>query len=190
MSRDRAVRQESIMNLTLESIARFSAVLVVLGALAMLIACASGGKGEPPPVMTSFNSAEAGIKALAGDWKIIELRESDISLLLPSGYAGRDPMLTIMPDGSVSGFSGANQFGSTLLAQDLTRSRFALGAIAMTRMAGPSELMSIEAKLTQVLAEPRRFSLRENILTLMPAEGRADPMVKFRRLPGPPTGKR
>ena len=27
----------------------------------------------------------------------------------------------------------------------------------------------------------RRFSLRENVLTLMPAEGRADPLVRFRR---------
>lgn len=142
--------------------------------------CASGGKGEPGREVTSFHSAAEGLGTLAGEWTVFELGERPIAEQLHDS-AARRPSLTIKPDGSVGGFSGVNQLGSELRAEELTRSRFALGPIAMTRMAGPPELMSIEAKLTMALSEPRRFMLKDNVLSLMPAEGRADPLVRFRR---------
>jgi heat shock protein HslJ len=168
---------------------RQAGIVVPMVLLAAMAAggCASGGKGEQAREVTSFHAASEGVSALAGEWTVFELDQRPIVEQLHDS-AARRPSLTIKPDGSVGGFSGVNQFGSELLGQELTRSRFALGPIAMTRMAGPPELMSIEAKLTLALSEPRRFMLKDNLLTLMPAEGRADPLVRFRR--GAATGSK
>lgn len=157
-----------------------SAAILIASAL-FVAACASGSAVKEGQDVTSFASAVEGTKALTGEWTVVELGEKPIADLLPAGYEGRLPMLSIKPDGTVSGFSGVNQFGSELQVDQLTKGRFALGPIAMTRMAAPPEFMSVEAKMTMSLSEPRRFSLKDNVLSLMPAEGRADPLVRFRR---------
>ena len=163
---------------------RFALAAACLSAGAMFVGgCASGGEKDAAKAeFTSFSSAAEGTSTLAGDWKVIELGEKPITELLPADYKGRDPMLSIKPDGTVSGFSGVNQFGSEMQADQLIRGRFALGPIAMTRMSGPPEFMSVEAKITMALSEPRRFSLKDNVLSLMPAEGRADPVARFGRV--------
>lgn len=160
---------------------RVSALAVAAATALAVGGCASAGKGDDSRDVTMFSSAQEGLAALAGDWKLIEIDGRPISEMAPLDMLRREPVLTIKPDGSAGGFSGVNTFGSELRAEALRTSRFSLGPIAMTRMAGPPELMSIESKLTLALSEPRRFSLRGNVLTLMPAEGRADPMVAFRR---------
>ncbi len=170
----------------IRSLAVFVLPAAALAAVLAAAGCASGGKGDAPREVTSFASAQAGLAALAGDWKIIEIDGRSLGEWIPDDAARRDPMITIRPDASVGGFSGVNQLGSDLRAEELSRGRFALGPIAMTRMAGPPELMSIESKLTLALSEPRRFSLCGDLLTLMPAEGRADPMLRFRRTPAAP----
>jgi len=153
----------------------------------LLAACASSGgsSSNEPRNITTFASAIEGTRALSGEWEVTDFGEKSITQLLPAAYEGRKPMLTIKPDGAIGGFSGVNQFGSQLESEALTQGRLSFGPIAMTRMAGPPEFMGIESRLTMAISEPRRFSLRGNILALMPAEGRADPLVQFRRLPGP-----
>jgi heat shock protein HslJ len=163
------------------------AAAIGVGLATVLPGCASGGKGGDAQVYTSFQSAEAGLAALVGEWTVFELQERPITELLHDSAAKR-PMLSIKADGTAGGFSGVNQFGSELRTGQLTKGRFELGPIAMTRMAGPPEMMSIEAKVTLALSEARRFSLKDDVLSLMPAEGRADPVVRFRREVGGATG--
>jgi len=168
----------------------FAAIAAAAAAgMLLLSACASsddrGDDPNEPRNITTFTSAIEGTRALSGEWEVIDFGEKAITELLPADYEGRKPSMTIKTDGTVGGFSGVNQFGSQLDSGALTQGRFALGPIAMTRMAGPPEFMGIESRLTMALSEPRRFSLRGNTLALMPAEGRADPLVRFRRVPGP-----
>lgn len=173
--------------------ARWMARTSVFAAAAAIVAsgtgCSLDGKGDASQEVTVFRSAQEGLAALAGDWKLIEIDGRPIGEFAPEDILQREPTLTIKPDGSAGGFSGVNTFGSSLRAEALENSRFALGPIAMTRMAGPPELMSIESKLTLALSEPRRFSLRANVLTLMPAEGRAEPLVAFRRTSSAAAGR-
>ncbi len=98
--------------------------------------------------------------AIAGDWN---LRCIDrIPVTVPED--ARVPNLSISPDGKVSGFAGVNRVSGGFDPATLAEGRLSFGPMAMTKMAGPPELMKIEDDFTKALARVTRARIENNQL--------------------------
>jgi len=75
-----------------------------------------------------------------GTWRLVELPGIDVAQL------SRAPELVIGADGTLSGFAGVNRFSGRTDAEALAEGRIAAGPMTATRMAGPPEAMSVEAR--------------------------------------------
>lgn len=108
------------------------------GALAVS-GCASGTKGaDVTPLGSPF-----------GEWMLIEVEGEPVGGLLTDD--ARAPELRLTDDGRVAGFTGVNRFTGALDLDVLETGGFATGALAMTRMAGPAELMALEMRYVDLL---------------------------------------
>lgn len=159
-----------------------------LAAAMAIVVCAGGcdsknGRNDSGAVHegTRFESAILALNALNGEWRVVELGGEKIERIMPDGDVRRPPRMTIREDRTVAGFSGVNQFGTQIDADELTRGHFKLGPIAMTRMAGPPEMMRIEHEFAGALEEQRRYKLRGDELVLLTDDTEGRVLVRFQR---------
>ncbi len=167
--------------------ARLVRVTGLAAAMAIVVcvgACDSKNKRHDAGAVdqgTRFDSAILALNALKGEWRVVELGGKRIDRIMPDGDVRRPPGMTIRDDRTVAGFSGVNQFGTQIDADELTRGHFKLGPIAMTRMAGPPEMMRIEHEFAGALEEQRRYTLRGDELVLLTDDTEARVLVRFQR---------
>jgi len=127
--------------------------LLVLLCLSALAACGSSQpREEPSPAPRVF-----------GQWELVELNGQAMA------FDDRAPSLALAPDGKVAGFAGINRFTGQADSQDLREGRFAVGALAMTKMAGSAELMAFERRYLTALESAERIQLRDGMLELWSA---------------------
>lgn len=131
----------------------------------------SGGSLSNPSNLTQFSNIADAVKTLAGDWNLQSIAGQDISKIVPPSMLRNKPGLTIAKDGRVGGFGGVNQLMSKLDMEALTRGEFKLAPVASTKMAGPSEAMTLEQRFTSALDQTRGFALNGDNLTLRAADG-------------------
>lgn len=141
--------------------------VVTLTAVCSIAGCASGGgkatsEGKPMTL-------EQAVAALSGEWKLASLGGNPIGDI--TGLGGRVPGFSVSPDGGFSGFGGVNRLASKLDLSKLAAGEFALSPVAVTRMAGPPELMNLEDGFTAALGKARKFSLKDGALSLLDADG-------------------
>lgn len=122
--------------------------LIVLVPLA-LAACANSKNAGP-------NLAES----IVGNWNLHCINRVPIEL--PEG--ARKPGLTLTADGKASGLAGVNRISGSFDPSTLADGRISFGPMAMTKMAGPPELMKIEDDFTQALSKVTRARIENNQL--------------------------
>lgn len=124
--------------------------LLVLLCLSALAACGSSKPlEEPAPAPRVF-----------GQWELVELNGQAMA------FDDRAPSLALAPDGKVAGFAGVNRFTGQADSKDLREGRFAVGALAVTRMAGSAEQMAFERRYLAALESAERIQLRDGVLEL------------------------
>lgn len=121
--------------------------------------------------LTQFSNVADAAKALVGDWNLKSIGGQDIGSIVPKGMMKANPGLTISKDGRVGGFGGVNRLMSNLDFEALTKGEFKLSPVASTRMAGPSEAMTLEQRFTSALNQTRGFALNGDNLTLRAEDG-------------------
>lgn len=127
--------------------------LLVLVCLSALAACGtSKPPAEPTPAPRVF-----------GQWELVELNGQALR------FDERAPSLALAPDGKVAGFAGINRFTGQADSNDLREGRFAVGALAVTKMAGSAEEMAFERRYLTALESAERVQLREGKLELWDA---------------------
>lgn len=146
-------------------------ILASLGAFSLwaIAGCQGGTHVVGGGSLTSFQSVAQAAQSLAGDWNLSSIEGTEISKLIPDALlrGGKVPSLSFAPDGGVSGFTGVNRLNSKLDLQSLTTGDFKLSPAALTRMAGPPELMNIESRFTSLLAKVDGFNLKGEVLSLV-----------------------
>lgn len=95
-----------------------------------------------------------------GDWELRRIQGAGLKIPRPI-------TMKITPDGRVSGFAGVNHYSSSLDLGRIPRGGFKLSPIAMTRMAGPDELMSIENAFTAAIEKESSFVVNGDELVIM-----------------------
>lgn len=151
---------------------RLTAGALLLGALA-LGGCQTDRHAQPgsqgSSAVTEFASPQAALAALAGEWTLVELHgESVLDTLESAGLRpGRMPSITFAEEGVVSGTAGVNRYSSKVDLDELKSGVFDMPNAAMTKMAGPPELMKIEDEFVKVLTGKPTISLDADRLTLL-----------------------
>jgi heat shock protein HslJ len=124
--------------------------LLALLCLALVAACGSSKpRAESTPAPRVF-----------GQWELIELNGQAMA------FDDRAPSLALAPDGKVAGFAGVNRFTGQADSRDLREGRFAVGALAVTKMAGSAEQMAFERRYLAALEGAERIQVRDGVLEL------------------------
>lgn len=131
---------------------RLVALATIILAPMILAACASTGAGA------AANLADA----IVGDWNLSAINKSPIAL--PAG--ARQPSLNFTSDGRVSGLAGVNRMSGSFDPAALASGNISFGPMAMTKMAGPPELMKIEDAFSQALSKVTSARIESNQLIL------------------------
>jgi heat shock protein HslJ len=118
----------------------FAVAFAVLAPIALAACAANKGAG--------VNLADA----IVGDWNLHCINR--VPVAVPQG--ARVPSLSFTPDGRVSGFAGVNRVSGGFDPATLADGRLSFGPMAMTKMAGPPELMKLEDEFTQALSKVTR----------------------------------
>jgi heat shock protein HslJ len=122
-------------------------ILTLIPVAALLAGCANSMEWINSPVPPVQVEAVKITDLTGTRWTLSVL---DGQAILPSSTGWASPGLDFAADGqSVSGFSGVNRFGGRY-AQDGAALTF--GPLAMTRRAGPPELMQTESRFTRILS--------------------------------------
>lgn len=129
-----------------------------------LLAAGCSGSGSSAAPALPFKTPQEALNMLKGDWVLQQLNGVDVSSLIPAG--GKAPTLTVKDDGQVAGFAGVNRYSSKLDLQNLAAGDFNIGNAAMTRMAGPPQLMKLEDDFTNALNEVTKFGFSGKDLDL------------------------
>ena len=109
----------------------------------------------PFALVACANSKSSGVNladGIIGNWNLASINQLPITL--PQG--ARQPGLSITGDGKVSGLAGVNRISGAFDPATLADGRISFGPMAMTKMAGPPELMKIEDDFTQALSKVTR----------------------------------
>ena len=78
----------------------------------------------------------------------------------------RSPSITILDDGTVHGFSGVNNFNSSVSPVGIQNGVFELSPTAMTMMAGPPDAMRVETRFMSDLQSVNGYVVQGNTLSL------------------------
>ncbi|MCB9845317.1 MAG: META domain-containing protein [Phycisphaeraceae bacterium] len=141
--------------------------------LALVVAMLGGCRGTPT------GDAASPDFWLWGDWELSAIEGKDVLEGLPEGT--RRPALSLAPDGSVSGTGGVNSLHGSLSPAGLSSGEFRIGEIAMTRMVGPPEAMTLERRFTRLLEGAGTFAKAGEDLVI---QGRSKaPAMRFVRAP-------
>jgi heat shock protein HslJ len=138
------------VNLRRPSVAILAAGLVSGAALL----AGSGGCASSRGDGASASHAVSSMSSLVGWWQPIAVLGKPVADL--AFVDGRRPFMEVREDGGLGGFTGVNRFAGQLDASALAQGRFATGPIAMTKMAGPPELMQFEARFSEALSAANR----------------------------------
>jgi heat shock protein HslJ len=94
-------------------------------------------------------------------WSISSLNSSDFEIT------------AAFSDGRISGKAAVNTYGGSYSAGAITdgKGEFSVGALALTKMAGPEPAMRAEYAFTELLSQVGKYSLADEILTLYDANG-------------------
>jgi heat shock protein HslJ len=92
---------------------------------------------------------------------------------ISSLYPGDFEITTAFSDGRISGKAAVNTYGGSYGAGALTNGSgdFSVGALALTKMAGPEPAMRAEYVFTELLSQAGKYSLVDETLTLHDANG-------------------
>ncbi len=124
-----------------------------------------------------FCGACASMAARVGDVADVEWKLAAWTLSsLPAGNTG---ITATFADGEISGFSGVNSFGAA--CRMTPDGSFRIGAMRMTKRAGPEPAMRAEGAFSTLLAQARSWQLRGDRLTLFDASGNES--LSFTRRP-------
>ncbi len=153
----------------------------VLGCVMSAAGCGGAGGAsatmEDEGVTTRFASTAAAMKAMTGDWRLVLLNGQSVAQTLESGGfdLARTPTLRVEPDGQMTGLAAVNRFSGTLDAERLKDGvlSFQGGGAAMTRMAGPAPLMTMEQAFIGVLNSGASVRLEGSRLELIQRDGDA-----------------
>ncbi len=109
--------------------------------------------------------AQAPVVIQPGPWALVELAGRPVSVT----DALRQPSMRFDPAaGRVSGNAGVNRYNGTYTQEGMVLS---FGPAAVTKMAGPPELMSIETEFLALLSRVRNWRMDTSWLVLLGPDG-------------------
>jgi heat shock protein HslJ len=129
---------------------RVSVLAYACGVLLTASACAGAGESQDPTTLEGV------------EWHLVESSISSADL----GAAG---ITATFASGTISGFSGVNQYSGGYSAE--ADGAFSAGPLAGTMMAGPEPLMNAESAYLKLLEDAEEFSVEEDRLTLTTGDG-------------------
>jgi heat shock protein HslJ len=131
-------------------------------------ATTSGGPGQGASSSAQpLNEVDALIAQLVGRWKVVALDGQPLT-----GTVGQ-PELVFNADNSVSGFSGVNQFNTTVEFHLGSPGKLELGPLAGTHRMGSTEAMKFEQVMRTRLGAVRTFDIRDDTLHLYAGDSEA-----------------
>ena len=139
----------------------------------VLLASAAGVIGCQSDSASSQSAAPAGLPGgIWGTWVLETVDGVPVSEMMEPSL--RSPTITILDDGTVHGFSGVNNFNSSVSPVSIQNGVFELSPTAMTMMAGPPDAMRVETRFmsdlqsaTGYIVQGDTLSLTEGGMTLM-----------------------
>lgn len=147
----------------------------------MLLGGCRTGSPMAEEAVSTFATGEEGLKALRGDWMLVELEGKRLLDWLPPNWEDQPPHLTFETDGRVGGYTGINRMGSSIDGEALARGEFVLAPVVSTRRAGPPELMHLEARFLMALQRARGLRLLGDTLALTPGPKDNSTVARFSR---------
>ena len=115
---------------------------LLLSFLLLLPSCTTS-----PPSPHSGN----GLKLLQGEWVLQSIDGHELAA------GSKRPTLTFEPRGSISAFGGVNRLTSTVDVDALDNNTLSFKPFASTLMAGPPDLMALEAQYLTDLSRANRY---------------------------------
>lgn len=137
-------------------------LLILLVAALALIMSACSASDEPSSTRgMSFSPV--------GSWTLWLIQGETAETAVPK--TAKVPTLHINNEGEVSGTAGVNRYSAAASAELLAQSRFEVGQVIMTRMAGPPQAMRLESRYISLLQQARRYECDGKTLALRDDSG-------------------
>lgn len=132
---------------------------------ALLAGCASGGQPTGGLRPTATMNAET----IRGEWRLAAMTIDGKPRALP-----RDPVATLAfgPDASATGRAWINRYFGSYETAEGGKLRWPGPGFGATRMAGPQDLMDLEAAYLAALARTASATMREKRLVLQSPDGK------------------